>query len=140
MSLLKSWDAGRKALIVDDVKSARLGLAAQLKMLGIQRVIEAESGEAAWAVLERDQEIGLVIADWLMPGMSGKELAEKMQADERLKLVPVIMATQRGEWENMAEAASSGIWGYLVKPIEIEPLEKEILTVLEAAREVAAGR
>ena len=115
MALSELIDPAKKVLVADDVKSARVGLRAQLMMLGFTEVVEADDGDQAWALLEQHDDFQLIVLDWSMPGPDGAALAEKIQKEERLKFVPVIMATQRSEWESMAEATCAGVWAISAK-------------------------
>ncbi len=65
-------------LLVEDNQDVLMSLAAQLTNLGY-RVIEAEDGAAALAVLADEQQIDLLFTDVVMPGeLSGLELARKI--------------------------------------------------------------
>jgi DNA-binding NtrC family response regulator len=65
-------------LVVDDDNLLRSALARMLKRRGFDS-IPAESGDAALAILEEaDRKIELVLADIVMPGMSGLTLAQRI--------------------------------------------------------------
>ena len=66
------------ALLVDDEKLVRFATAFMLKDLGFT-VVEADSAEAAIRMLEDGLRPNIVVSDHLMPGMSGTELAFKVQ-------------------------------------------------------------
>jgi len=84
----------RTILVVDDDPLVSTGTAATLEDLG-HVVIEANSGEQALTVLRSDRRIDLVITDHAMPGMSGTELARRIQAD--FPNLPVVLATGYAE-------------------------------------------
>jgi PAS domain S-box-containing protein len=70
--------AGQTILLVDDHASARNSIQRVLHHAGY-RVLQAASGKRALKVFaENPNEIDLLIADWMMPGMTGRELAEKL--------------------------------------------------------------
>ena len=77
-------------LLVDDEELVRLGTAEILHDLGHQ-VIEAGSGSQALELLRTGTEPDLVITDYLMPGMTGTELAAEIK-QERPQL-PILLAT-----------------------------------------------
>jgi len=65
-------------LLVDDHSSARNSIQRVLHHAGF-RVLPAASGKLAMKVFaECPDEVGLLLADWMMPGMTGRELAEKL--------------------------------------------------------------
>ena len=66
-------------LLVDDDSAVREVTAAELRDLG-HTVLEAGSGAGALDVIERERKIDLVLLDYAMPGMSGAEVARRVQA------------------------------------------------------------
>ena len=66
-------------LLVDDHPSVRNSLQRVLQQAGY-RVLPAASGKRALKIFaDSPDEVGLLLADWMMPGMSGRELAEKLR-------------------------------------------------------------
>ena len=66
-------------MLVDDHSSARNSIQRVLHHAGY-RVLQASSGKRALKVFaESPHSVDLLIADWMMPGMSGHELAEKLR-------------------------------------------------------------
>lgn len=68
-----------RVLVVDDDGFVRALTSNMLEDLGYE-VFEAASGVEALDILSRDESIDLLFADVIMPGMGGRELAEKAQA------------------------------------------------------------
>lgn len=62
--------AGMTVLVADDFGPLRQLIALQLERLGSARVLEAEHGEQALALLEQGA-VQLVVSDWDMPRMGG---------------------------------------------------------------------
>jgi two-component system chemotaxis response regulator CheY len=98
-----------------------------LKGIGFEQIIEAENGEDAMEKIEDD--VGLILTDWNMPEMNGKELVEKLRADAKFKDVPIVMITTRGMQEDVMDAIKTGVNGYIIKPFTPEVLEKKIKEV-----------
>lgn len=119
-----------KILIVDDSYPMRDMILYILRKAGFQNLIEAADGDEAFAIL-RKEDIGLVIADWKMPKMSGLELLGKIRADARLKCLPVIMVTSEGDRDNVTKAIQAGASDYVLKPIYTDTLLKKIVKVVE---------
>lgn len=77
----------------------------------------AEDGEKAWACLLQQPELfDVVILDRMMPYMSGMEVLERIKADPRFAVLPVIMQTASSAPDEIAEGLAAGAWYYLAKP------------------------
>ena len=65
-----------------------------LQAFGVSQIHEADSGNRAWTVL-RVSNPDVIVADWVMEGMSGIELVQKIRTDPSTPnpFVPVIMLT-----------------------------------------------
>lgn len=85
---------GLTILVVDDDALVGASTAALLEDLG-HVALEAESGEHALHLLREGAHIDLLITDYLMPGMTGMELARA--ARELLPELPVLLATGYAE-------------------------------------------
>ena len=72
----------------------------------------------------------LVLLDWMLPDMSGIELLRRMRRDARLREIPVIMLTARGEEADRVRGLESGADDYVVKPFSIRELKARINTHL----------
>jgi CheY-like chemotaxis protein len=75
-------DSRATILVADDDENVRELVVAMLEELGY-RVIAAEDGRAALAVIQRGEPFDLMVADVVMPGMSGVEVAKRARADGR---------------------------------------------------------
>jgi two-component system cell cycle sensor histidine kinase/response regulator CckA len=70
---------GRTILLVDDHSSARSSIQRVLQHAGY-RVLPASSGKRALKIFaECPNGVDLLVADWMMPGMNGRELTEKLR-------------------------------------------------------------
>jgi len=107
--------ASKRALIVDDSRSARVILGRMLEAHGLQ-VDTAESGEQAIDYL-RNARPDVVFMDHLMPGMDGFEAVKVIKSDLRTAAIPVMMYTsQEGDAYNR-EARALGAAGVLSKTL-----------------------
>ncbi len=70
-----------RVLVVDDSKSQRRILTVYLSRWGYE-VLQAGTGAEALEICAQ-QEIDLIVSDWMMPGMSGLELCQKYRALKR---------------------------------------------------------
>jgi class 3 adenylate cyclase len=87
-----------------------------------------------------DSRIDLVISDWMMPRMSGPELVKAMKAEHRLKSIPIILLTAKGDEEARSEATAYGANAYLSKPFDEGDLVstvKNLFTLKQKEKELA---
>ncbi len=116
------------ALIVEDDPVSTIVLRDALEDLGYE-VTESESGEEAWKLLQ-EKEFRLVIADWVVPGMSGLELCRRIRTGGLPKYVYVVLLTTYTERTNRLESIEAGVDDFLTKPLARGDL-KACLTVAE---------
>lgn len=92
-------------------------------------VLVAADAEAALNLL-RGPLPDLILLDWMLPGMSGIELARRLRADQRLKNVPIIMLTARTEERDKVLGLDTGADDYITKPFSPRELMARIKAVL----------
>ena len=113
---------GERVLVVDDDAMVRETIAQMLRDLGHQ-VIEAETGNAALAILDRGDPIDIMIADIVMPGVSGVALASAGR--RRRPDLPVLLIT--GYPGDVPERIAAGEdYPVLGKPFRPDQLEAMI--------------
>ena len=105
-----------KILVVDDFPTMRRIVKTLLKQNGFNNFTEAEDGEQAFKMLEREGDYQFIVSDWNMPNMTGLELLKSVRADDRFKSLPFLMVTAEAEKENIIEAVKAGVTNYIVKP------------------------
>jgi CheY-like chemotaxis protein len=121
-------------LIVDDSATTRAVIKRAVHMSGIDTggvVHEAANGKLGLDVLA-SKHIDLVLADLHMPEMGGIEMTARMQADEKLKLIPVVVSAEPNT-AKLEELKKHGVRGYIRKPFTPEGLRKIITETLGAA-------
>jgi NO-binding membrane sensor protein with MHYT domain/nitrogen-specific signal transduction histidine kinase len=109
-------------LLVDDEELVRLAVGEMLRSFGYD-VIEAASGAEAMRCLEREEEIGIVVTDQVMPGMSGSALAKEIGA--RWAGLPVLIITGYATPEELPSHLMS-----LRKPFTAEQLAVRLAELL----------
>lgn len=92
-------------------------------------VTVASSGEEALGLLNGILP-DLILLDWMLPGISGIELARRVRDDARLKSVPIIMLTARTEERDKVMGLETGADDYLTKPFSPAELNARIKAVL----------
>ena len=72
----------------------------------------------------------LVLLDWMLPGMSGIELAKILRRTPRTKNIPIIMLTARSEECDKISGLEIGADDYITKPFSTRELAARIKAVL----------
>lgn len=72
----------------------------------------------------------LILLDWMLPGMSGIDLAKRIRADKRLADIPIIMLTARVEERDKVLGLEVGADDYITKPFSPRELIARIKAVL----------
>src|SRR5262249_27345617 len=81
-----------QGLVVDDSAAARAHIRAVLRGLGFRSITEVADGAAAVEQL-RQGKFDLVVTDYNMPGLNGRELVRFIRQDSATPAVPVLMVT-----------------------------------------------
>jgi CheY-like chemotaxis protein len=112
----------KRALIVDDSKSARLFLARALEKYDID-VDSAESAEAAIEYLSSNRP-DVIFMDHLMPGMDGFQAVQAIKNDARTATIPIMMYTSQEGELYLGQARALGAVGVLPKQIKPTDVSK----------------
>jgi len=121
MTAASAAAAGEIVLVVEDDDRVRRVALRRLKALGY-RTLEADSGPAALAVLDRGEPVDILFSDVVMPGgMSGLELAS--QARRRRPDLLVVMTSGYTDPAMIREGQMPGDTRWLAKPYSAEELE-----------------
>ncbi len=121
----------KEVLFVEDSPTMRRIISNSLSRIGIKNVIEAENGVDALDKLQ-NQTVDMIITDWNMPEMNGKELVEHLRGIDKYKNTPILMITTRGMQDDVMTAIKSGVNGYVVKPFTPDILKKKMLEIFSA--------
>jgi CheY-like chemotaxis protein len=111
---------GKRALIVDDSRSARVILSRMLEQHGLA-VDTAESAEQALEYLHQ-QRPDVIFMDHLMPGMDGFEAVQTIKADPQTATIPLMMYTSQEGELYVSQARALGAVGVLpktVRPVDV---------------------
>ena len=115
-------------LVVEDDPDIRELLRFTLERAGL-KVVEAESGEDALTVLDGPQP-SVIIIDWMLPGINGGELTQRLRKDPLTSAIPLIMLTARGEEADKLKSFDSGIDDYLTKPFSPKELVARVKALI----------
>jgi len=114
--------AQKRALIVDDSRSARLFLARILEKHDIE-VDSVESAEAAIGYLA-SRRPDVIFMDHLMPGMDGFQAVQAIKNDPRTATIPIMMYTSQEGEVYLGQARALGAVGVLPKQIKHADVSK----------------
>ena len=114
--------------IVDDDDLMRSALQGLLKSVGLP----AQAFASAEEFLKSGQQhqVGCLVADIRMPGMSGLELQAKLNADQCR--IPTIFITAHGDEKMRMQALRAGAVEFMAKPFDDEALLESVRAALES--------
>ena len=114
-------------LVVDDSVTVRAVIKKTLDVAGVAvgNLYEAGNGKEALEILA-EQWVDLIFSDINMPIMGGVEMIEKLNADETLRSIPVIVVSTEGSATRMEQLKSKGVRAYIRKPFTPETVRKVV--------------
>lgn len=115
-------------LIVEDDPAIRELLLVSLEA-SAHRVMEAGSAEEAEELITHNLP-DLILLDWMLPGRSGPQFAQRIRSAGRTKDVPIIMLTARTDEQDRITGLEIGADDYMVKPFSPRELIARIKAVL----------
>jgi two-component system Ni(II)/redox-responsive regulator NrsR len=109
-----------RILLVED--ETDLGLAIKKVLVSEKYVVDwVTDGSQAWDYLDNQwTDYTVAVVDWLLPGLSGLGLCQKLRAQGNS--LPILMLTALGEPENRVEGLDAGADDYLIKPFVMAEL------------------
>ncbi|HKQ30833.1 MAG TPA: response regulator, partial [Burkholderiales bacterium] len=113
--------AGKKVLVVDDDVRNIFALSSVLERHKMN-VISATNGEDAIKLMEKNEDLSLVLMDIMMPEMDGYETMRRVREKQAFRLMPIIALTakaMKGDREKCLEAGASD---YIAKPVNNQQL------------------
>jgi CheY-like chemotaxis protein len=116
-------------LVVDDEETLRYLAKDMLESYGYRVLLAADGLDALEVYKQYGQQIAIILLDVVMPQMSGRELYHKL-----LEINPgikIVLASGYFPPEELEEAWTEGIMGFVQKPYQIEDLAAELRLVLD---------
>ena len=114
-----------RVLIADDDPTSRRMLEAILTKWGYDVTVACDGNEA-WEHLQRPDAPGLVLLDWMMPGMEGVEICRKLRKEKRLRPAYIVIVTTRDSKQDLVQGLAAGANDYIGKPFDNEELRARI--------------
>src|ERR1700690_956317 len=115
----------KRILIAEDDPVSRRLLELFLVKWGFEVSI-ATTGTEALQMLERLDAPRLAILDWMMPGMEGVQVCQKLRESADRKYVYVLLLTARTQKEDLLQGLESGADDYLTKPFDSQELRARL--------------
>ncbi|MEG2439907.1 MAG: response regulator transcription factor [Acetivibrio sp.] len=115
-------------LAVDDEEHILELIGYNLEAAGYS-VQKAETGEMALEIL-RENEVDLVLLDWMLPGMDGIDVIRALRMEEKHRNLPIILLTAKNEEINKVVGLEVGADDFLCKPFGVHELLARIKAVL----------
>jgi PAS domain S-box-containing protein len=115
---------GRKVLLVDDNVDAMEMMAFLLAEMGYEAHTTADAGNLVQMALSLRPDV--IVLDIGLPGVDGYELARRLKGNPQLASTRLVAHTGYGSPEDRRKALEAGFDAHLVKPAELEDLEKAL--------------
>ncbi len=124
-----------KVLVVDDNAHMRKLVTTIMQAFCVLHIFEADCGQKAWTSL-RETNPDVLVLDWVMEGMSGIELVQKIRTDPQTPnpFVPVIMLTGHTHIDQVRQARDAGANECIAKPVSVKTMMSRLVSVIEHPR------
>ena len=106
-----------RVLLVDDSQLARNHIRRVLNNMGVTNITEAENGTEGVGLL-REIEVDLIVTDYNMPEMDGKEFTQYVREESSQSGVPILMVTSETDSSRLALVEDAGVSAICDKPFD----------------------
>ncbi|MCZ2723106.1 response regulator [Marinomonas sp. 15G1-11] len=118
-----------KVLVVDDSRLSRKHILRTMQSMGIENFNEAENGKEAILLLE-DNKFDLVVTDYNMPEMDGRELTELIRMSPELAHIPILMVSSESNESHLSNIAQAGVDAICDKPFDPTTVRELLSSIL----------
>lgn len=118
----------QSVLIIEDNADLRRYLGDKF---GEQYEVFTASSGTAGVTAAYEQVPDLIVSDVVLPGMSGRELTEKLKSDIRTSHIPIILLTAKGSLEQQITGIESMADAYIVKPFNYDYLLANVKNLIK---------
>ena len=119
-------------LVIEDEAALVEVLRYNLEREGFATLCAADGEEGL--LIAAEQNVDLVLLDWMLPGVSGIEVCRRMRRNSEMRALPIIMLTARGEEADRVRGLDTGADDYVPKPFSPDELIARIRAVLRRVR------
>ena len=124
-----------KVLVVDDDTIQRMLLVDLLQRFEKVDIVEADSGDAAWKLLQEGLCPVLCCCDMRMPGLSGMQLLQHFKSRAVLAEVPFVFITASTDRNTIGDAIALGAANYILKPFDLTKARSSLEKIFRSIRE-----
>ena len=118
--------------VVEDEKPILTLLTYNLEKEGY-KVSSSSNGEEALSLI-KEKKPDLVLLDWMLPDLSGIKICQYLKQDKKVKNIPIIMLTAKGEEEDKVKGLNTGAEDYMTKPFSFPELLARIKSLLKRVK------
>jgi len=113
-----------RVLVIDDSTAQQKMLTTLLRRWGFEATAcsDAEDGLR----IAQDPDIGLIVSDWMMPGMQGPEFCRRLRASGREGYQYVILLTSKSDTSDLSAGLAAGADDFLTKPVSAPELRARL--------------
>jgi diguanylate cyclase (GGDEF)-like protein len=115
-----------QVLIAEDDKVTMEILKKNLRGWGYN-IVTVDTGQQAWKILKTG-DIHMAVLDWIMPGMSGPELCQKVRQEKRDRYIYLILLTSKDNPKDIIQGLTAGADDYVTKPFNPHELKARLET------------
>jgi len=119
-----------RVLLVDDSRLARNHIKRVLNNLGLMKVTEAVDGQQAINLMD-DNMFDLVVTDYNMPDVDGRELTKHIREQSQQSHIPILMVTSEKNDTHLANIEQDGVNALCDKPFEPQLVKQILYKLLE---------
>ena len=123
--------ADMRVVLAEPSSTQQKIITSSLNKLGIDRVVPALSGEAAFAEI-RHTSPELVIGNMYLPDMTGADLLKKIRENSRYESLPFILISGEKNWKMLDPIKQAGCAAILPKPFALEELRCALVTTADS--------
>jgi CheY-like chemotaxis protein len=117
---------GRILMVEDDPRDVELTLTALGEYNLTNEVVVTHDGEEALDYLycrgnfarRTSENPAVLLLDLKLPKVDGLEVLQQIKADEKLRMIPVVVLTSSREERDMVASYKHGVNAYVVKPVD----------------------
>ena len=128
-----------RVLIADDDPAICTLIDTVLKKGPYEIITCADAESALVAVKREEKRFDIIICDFMLPGISGIDLIERLRADHRTKGTPILMISGHTNYAMDGRARTAGANMFLNKPFTISQLRTAVMQLLSEGEEVLDG-